>query len=111
MNNREFYLNSPVNRFYESRGEFHRTGEKFYTRTFNRRLKMKDTFTNIIPLYTHESRTCYQHPSFSHYKHEPILHDIMGKPLSKMNREYTHKMDEMKTYSEEMYKLGKEFAP
>ena len=72
-------------------------------------MKMRDTFTKILPSYNHEPRSCYN-PSFSHYKHIHFLKDIEGKPFAKGTKEYNHKMDEIKTYSEEMLRLG-EFAP
>ena len=70
---------------------------------------MRDTFTNIIPLYTHQPKTCFV-PSMTHVHHRQIKRDVEGKPLRSINREYYHKMDFMKEYSEEMYKL-QSFAP
>ena len=112
LNNRGYYLNSPANVFAETQGHFNSSNGKFLSRTFNRRLRSKDTFTNIIPNYTHEKKTCYQlqGQSLSHKFHYPILKDDLNKPIKKMNRENTHKFDEMKIYNEEMLKLLT-FAP
>ena len=71
---------------------------------------MRDTFSKINPLYTHEPKTCYMMKSFSHAFHPLIDKDIEGRPLRSISKEYNHKMDEIKNYSEEMYKLGA-FAP
>lgn len=36
---------------------------------FNRKLKMRDTFTKIFPSYTHEPATCYS-PTMTHHIHQ-----------------------------------------
>ena len=56
-NDREHYSNSPVARFNQTNGAF--SPDRFMTRTFNRKLKMKDTFTAVFPSYNHEQKTCY----------------------------------------------------
>jgi hypothetical protein len=110
MNQSSVYRKSPVCKYYEQKGEFDASEDKFKSRTINRRLKMRDTFSKINPLYTHEPNTCYMMKSFSHAFHPAIDRDIEGRPLRDISKEYNHKMDEMKNYSEEMYKLGS-FAP
>ena len=80
MNDRNYYLESPVAKFSRTRGDF--SEDKFISRTFNRRMRMKDTFTNVIPLYTHEPRTCYISP-YSHFIHPKYKKDILGQPLKK----------------------------
>lgn len=70
---------------------------------------MRDTFTKIVPSYNHEPRSCYN-PSFSHFKHVHFLKDTENKLFVKGKKEYNRKMDEVKTYKEEMLKLG-ELAP
>ena len=40
-----------------------------FNRTFNRKLKMRDTFTQVFPLYNHGVPTCYQ-TSNTHVLHE-----------------------------------------
>ena len=90
MNDREYYLASPVAKFVRSRGDF--SEDRHMSRTFNRRLRMKDTFTQIIPMYTHVPRTCYQ-PTYTHSAFPEYKEDILGKPIAKQNREYNHKFD------------------
>ena len=72
-------------------------------------MRMKDTFTSVIPMYNHEPKTCYI-PPYSHYIHPSLKKDILNRPLKKVPKEYNHKFDEIKTYNEEMLKL-REFAP
>jgi hypothetical protein len=76
-------------------------------------MKMKDTFTQIFPSYNHEKQTCYLNgktQSYSHAKHPVYDRTIEDKPLRGIDRRYNHKIDNIKNYSEEMYKLGS-FAP
>lgn len=77
---------------------------KEFNRTFNRKLKMRDTFTNIFPTYNHGEPTCYQktmmHSLFSYPREQED-----GSPMHKIDRTFTHKMDEIKQYSESMYKV------
>ncbi len=79
------------------------------SRTFNRRMKMGDTFTKILPSYNHVNETCMQ-PPFSHKVHPRIHTDDLGRTFDKFPREWNRKFDPIKTYSEEMYRLGT-FAP
>ena len=72
---------------------------------FNRKLKMRDTFTKIFPSYNHEPITCYS-PSNTHIVHfYPSKWDD-GSPAHKIDRKYTHKFDEIKIYNEEMLKIA-----
>ncbi len=48
--------------------------------------------------------------SFSHAFHPQYDKDVEGRPLRSISKEHNHKMDDIKVYSEEMYKLGA-FAP
>ena len=71
---------------------------------------MKDSFTRIYPSYNHEPKTCYTKAAshMLHPKHMESLVDL--KPIAEIDRYHTHKMDEIKMYSESMYKLGS-FGP
>jgi len=71
---------------------------------FNRKIKMRDTFTKIFPSYTHAAPTVYA-PTITHLTHHypEKWHD--GTPTHKIDRKYTHKFDEIKTYTEEMLKV------
>ena len=57
------------------RGDFN--PDKFMSRTFNRRMKARDTFTNILPLYNHEPKSC-NITTYTHWKHEPWKKNIEG---------------------------------
>ena len=107
MNDREHYRKSPVARFMLSNGNL--DGTQFMSRTFNRRMKMRDTFTQVLPTYNHENRTCMQ-PAFSHTKYEHFKKGLMGENIYEVNKEYNHRVDRIKDYNEEMMKLGV-FAP
>ena len=72
-------------------------------------MKMKDSFTRVLPSYNHEASSCYR-PSASHVLHPIFETDTEGKPAAHISRRWTHKMDEVKDYSESMYRLGI-FAP
>ena len=107
MNNQDYYLASPVAKFVRTRGDF--SEDRHMSRTFNRRLRMRDTFTSIIPLYKHEPKTCYT-ATYTHSVFPEYKEDITGKPLGKVSRQYNHKFDPIKVYNEEMLKL-RDFAP
>ena len=82
MNDREFYVKSPAAKFAVQRGDI--SPEKFLSRTFNRRLRMADTFTKILPTYNHFPNTCYI-KSYSHTFHPLFKEDNEGKPVFKRN--------------------------
>lgn len=107
MNTTQIYNLSPQKKWSETRGDFN--AEKFLSRTFNRRMNQRDTFTKINPLYVHEPKTC-KIPSITHIKHVENKLDDTGRPFVYQPRTNNHKFDEIKTYNEEMYKLGC-FAP
>lgn len=48
-----------------------------FNRTFNRKLKMRDTFTKIFPSYSHAEPTCYI-ASMTHHKHYYPKRDDVG---------------------------------
>lgn len=66
---------------------------------------MRDTFTKIFPSYNHEPQTVYS-PSQTHYTFHYPDKWYDGTPTHKIDRKYTHKMDEIKTYTEEMLKVS-----
>ena len=107
MNDREHYHRSPAAKFSIARGDFDPT--QYMSRTFNRRMRMRDTFTQILPTYNHVDRTCMI-PTFSHTRHEPFSKGLIDEPIYKVKKEYNHRMDRIKDYNEEMQKLGV-FAP
>lgn len=107
MNDRGHYLKSPSLKHSIQRGDFDQT--KYKSRTFNRRLRMGDTFTKMVPTYNHVSTSC-SIPSFTHYSHPDLPYDILGKHISEKDMSLHHKMDAIKVYNEEMLKMPN-FAP
>ncbi len=75
-----------------------------FNRTFNRKLKMSDTFTKIFPSYTHGDPTCYA-PSATHATHFYPKKNDLGSKMQDIDRHHTHKMDFMKEYTESMLKI------
>jgi hypothetical protein len=73
---------------------------------FNRRIKIRDTFTKIFPTYNHESYTTYKDPTVTHGTHFYPSAQYDGSPTHAIDRRYTHKFDEMKIYNEEMLKIA-----
>ena len=76
-----------------------------FNRTFNRKLKMRDTFTKIFPSYTHAEPTCFV-PSATHQLHMYPKEDDQGRPMQDIDRTYTHKKDFIKEYTESMLKIA-----
>ena len=75
------------------------------TSSFNRRLKMKDTFTAIFPSYTHGEPTTYI-PSITHHHYRYPEANEVGGVTHQIDRTYTHKMDFLKHYTEEILKIA-----
>ena len=73
--------------------------------TNNRRLKLRDTFTKLFPTYTHGTGSNFipttTHATFMYKGIEPD-----GIPTHNIDRTYTHKVDFMKYYTEEMLKIS-----
>ena len=66
---------------------------------------MRDTFTKIFPTYPHATPSVGA-PSFHQIVHAyPKIND-MGYPMHQINREYTHKKDVMKEYTESILKIA-----
>ena len=109
LNDNENYLKSPSARHQGVLGNL--SPDKHLTRTFNRKMKMRDTFTSIFPSYSHTDRTVFTTiQSHITHKYPTKQQEDPNKPMHEMDRRYTHKVDVIKNYSEEMYKLGT-FAP
>lgn len=66
LNDNENYAQSPAARRAREDGSLD-PSQTHFNRTFNRKLKMRDTFTKIFPSYTHGEGTCYQ-ASITHQK-------------------------------------------
>lgn len=111
LNSNRNYNKSPACKHQETLGSF--SAEKHLTRTFNRKLKMKDTFTSIFPNYNHNPRTVFNKQMLTTQTDLPLYvkdQTDPDKPIVNIDRHHTHKVDVIKHYSEEMYKLGV-FAP
>ena len=88
MNDRNHYLKSPQLRHSISRGDFDENSHK--SRTFNRRLRMQDTFTKLVPTYNHFKESCYL-PTQSHHLHPEYSYDILGRHISEKDTTLHHK--------------------
>lgn len=78
--------------------------QTFFNRTFNRKIKMRDTFTKVFPSYTHGDSTCFT-KSNTHAQHYYPRKNDLGSRMQDIDRSYTHKMDFIKEYSESMLKI------
>lgn len=107
MNDRPHYIKSPQLKHSMNRGDF--DSQMHMSRTFNRRMRMQDTFTKLLPSYNHVQNSCYI-PSYTHHKHPEWPYDILGNHVSKKDMSMHHKFDEIKIYNEEMLKMPN-FAP
>ena len=76
LNNDVNYALSPAAKRAREDGSLDPT-QTFFNRTFNRKLKMRDTFTKIFPSYSHGERTCYQ-ASNTHFQHFYPKKDDLG---------------------------------
>ena len=75
--------------------------------TQNRKLKMRDTFTNIFPNYLH-GKPSSKVPSHTHviYKYNIIDPEKTAHgSLHNIDRTHTHKIDFMKAYTEDVLRM------
>ena len=107
LNDRSHYNRSPAVKHANKKGDF--SPDRYRTRTFNRKMKMVDSFTRILPAYDHVPNTCYTKAA-THVLHPHYQTSIEETPMHEIDRTHTHKFDPIKDYSESMYKLGV-FAP
>ncbi len=99
------YVKSPAAKLAMRNGSLD-PNSTFFSTTFNRKLKMKDSFANVFPLYNHGEPTTF-HDNKPHavdiYRYSQINDE--GKKTHTINRQYTHKKDFIKDYSESMIKV------
>ncbi|CDW83102.1 UNKNOWN [Stylonychia lemnae] len=97
---KSFYEKSPVAKHYAH--HFQQTASS--SNGFNRKLKMRDTFTKIFPSYTHGLPTVFDKP----VAHSQFVYPdtIEGKPTHQIDRTYTKKNDFIKIYTEEILKIA-----
>ena len=79
--------------------------QTFFGKSFNRKMRMRDTFTKIFPTYSHGEPTV-SGPSFTQTAHFYPKQNDLGKPMQDIDRQYTHKIDFMKEYHESMLKIA-----
>tara|TARA_B110000503_G_C6842997_1_gene287626 strand:+ start:131 stop:583 length:453 start_codon:yes stop_codon:yes gene_type:complete len=100
------YSLSPAARHADRDGSIEPLFRHTFSTTFNRKLKMRDTFTKVIPLYNHnEPTTFYSNKPVSHLKHVYPKRNDDGRITYQIDRANTHKVDQMKDYNESMYKI------
>ena len=99
------YSNSPAARHAMADGSLD-PNQTFFGRTFNRKLKMRDTFTKLFPAYEHGATSnCSPNKISSRYQHGyPAANDIGGKPYD-TDKTYNHKKDEIKVFHEAMLRI------
>ena len=73
--------------------------------TYNRKLKLRDTFTQIFPGYTHGTGTVYR-PGITHSTFVYREKGADGSPTNLIDRTFTKKLDFMKIYTEEILKIA-----
>ncbi len=78
-----------------------------FSRINHRKLKMKDSFQTLFPTYNHDqvSAGTMNETVMNTMFHYP-KQSVEGRPMVQIDREYTHKRDYMKDYSESMYKVA-----
>ena len=78
-------------------------------RISNRKLKMRDTFTKIMPTYNHGEpsalSTTHSHWNFQYQDDQKVNENLPGQSLHSIPRRHTHKKDFMKEYHESMLKI------
>ena len=103
LNLNENYNKSPAAKRARQDGSLD-PSQTHFNRTFNRKLKMRDTFTKIFPSYKHNEPTCYN-GSVTHTLHIYPKQNDLGSKMQAIDRTYTHKKDFMKDYTESMLKI------
>lgn len=66
LNDRVHYNACPAVKHSQRKGDF--SPDRYRTRTFNRKMKMVDSFTRILPGYDHQPSSCYTNAA-SHVLH------------------------------------------
>ena len=68
---------------------------------------MRDTFSKVLPTYCHGQPTIYtgENKSLQHTRFVYPKRNDDGRITYAINREYTHKIDQMKDYKEQMYRM------
>ena len=104
LNDDRNYSSSPAARHAMNDGSLD-PNTTFFNRTFNRKLKMRDTFTKIFPGYPHGS------PSVAGPSHTQTLHaypdkNADGRPTHEISREFTLKKDAMKDFHESLLRIA-----
>ena len=102
------YSMSPAARHATQDGSLEPVLKPTFSLTSNRKLKMRDTFSKILPTYTHGEPTAYtgENKSLQHARFVYPKRNDDGRITYNINREYTHKIDQMKSYKEQMYRMN-----
>ena len=104
------YSLSPSARHAQQDGSLEELHSHTFSSTINRKIKMRDTFTKVLPSYNHNEPTVFSmHKPHSHQNIVYPRRNDDGRITYQINREHTHKKDQMKDYNESMYKI-KDFA-
>ena len=100
------YMRSPAAQHAMRDGSVDNLLQPTFSRTFNRKMKMRDTFTSIFGAYNHSEPTVFtkNRPEKEETLQYPRRNDD-GHITYLINREYTFKKDRIKDYSESMYRI------
>ena len=99
--NSPHYDDSPVAKHKERTDEI---SAAYAGRINNRKLKLKDSFTRVLPGYRHEKKSAYEN-TISHSAYQKHERDLEGKPIHEVDRSFTHKFDKMKSIQEQQDKI------
>lgn len=107
-NDRSFYRKSPAARFAKENGDL--SLERLHpSKQINRKIKMQDSFTRIVPGYCHQARSGFTSAA-SHYLHPLYKETVDRTPITHISRDFTLKKSANKEYHEDIVRLGK-FGP
>ena len=101
------YMRSPAAQHALRNGSIEPLHETSFSRIFNRKMKMRDTFTSVFGTYNHSEPTVFT-------KNRPEKEEVLQYPKRNddghitylINREYTLKKDRVKEFSESMYRMS-----
>jgi hypothetical protein len=97
---------SPAARHALKDGSLEATFRNTFSTTYNRKLKMRDTFTKLFPTYNHNEPTTFKaNKPVTHLTHVYPKRNDDGRITYMIDREYTFKKDPVKEYKETMYKM------
>ena len=66
-------------------------------------MKMKDSFATLFPAYTHGAHSALKgNTVMEHHFYQPYETDLLGNPISHIDRRFVRPYDEIKQYADGM---------